>query len=153
MNASGTADFSRLIHRYGGRPIGSMQPASEVDIRPLEPALPNSIMMDATHDNETPSEKVQRVPDLSLSGTVASRHPWSRCHIFALPNPPLPPNHPLPTVHAISLYNILQLFGSCLRPHTMAGAQYPCSRHLALSACAGRSSPGRQPSRWPDLWP
>lgn len=57
MSASGTGELSRLVHRYGGVPVGSFQPFAQA-VPKLTAVLPNSVMMDATHDNETPAQKV-----------------------------------------------------------------------------------------------
>ncbi|KAI1497217.1 glycogen debranching enzyme [Biscogniauxia marginata] len=78
MQAWSTAELSRLVHRHGGRPIGSFEvdeiskgnlgstPASpgytngestrEV-IRKIKPVPVQALFMDCTHDNEVPAQK------------------------------------------------------------------------------------------------
>ncbi|KAJ1797074.1 bifunctional 4-alpha-glucanotransferase/amylo-alpha-1,6-glucosidase, partial [Coemansia sp. RSA 2399] len=67
-------EMSRLAHRYGGRPIGSLavdclgEPGFFTDdehggtrihgvVAPLNASLPHAIFFDWTHDNETPAQK------------------------------------------------------------------------------------------------
>lgn len=82
MQAWSTAELSRLVHRHGGRPIGSFEvdeisktplgsaptspgfaspglngsSAREV-IRTIKPAPVQALFMDCTHDNEVPAQK------------------------------------------------------------------------------------------------
>lgn len=57
MAANSTQELSALLHRYGGRPIGSFD-TPNASILPLRQVAPNSLFMDCTHDNETPAQKV-----------------------------------------------------------------------------------------------
>jgi glycogen debranching enzyme len=72
MQAWSTAELSRLVHRHGGRPIGSFEvdevslsePASNGHsnlsreiIRHIKPTPVHALFMDCTHDNETPAQK------------------------------------------------------------------------------------------------
>ncbi|KAH0598611.1 hypothetical protein MHUMG1_03914 [Metarhizium humberi] len=76
MQAWSTAELSRLVHRHGGRPIGSFEvdeiahgdpspsPDSESGrdltrevIRRIKPTPVHALFMDCTHDNETPAQK------------------------------------------------------------------------------------------------
>lgn len=76
MQAWSTAELSRLVHRHGGRPIGSFEvdeisrgdptlsPGSENKrdltreiIRRIKPTPVHALFMDCTHDNETPAQK------------------------------------------------------------------------------------------------
>jgi glycogen debranching enzyme len=77
MQAWSTAELSRLVHRHGGRPIGSFEvdeisrsdfksPISPLNdgpeqareiIRRIKPAPVHALFMDCTHDNETPAQK------------------------------------------------------------------------------------------------
>jgi len=80
MQAWSTAELSRLVHRYAGRPIGSFEvdeisrvgpssapgsPAVNNDgfetsrevIRKIKPASVQALFMDCTHDNEVPAQK------------------------------------------------------------------------------------------------
>ncbi|KOS20697.1 Glycogen debranching enzyme [Escovopsis weberi] len=82
MQAWNTAELSRLVHRHGGRPIGSFEvdEISRTDttpvasptksgasasngnlsreiIRRIRPTIVHALFMDCTHDNETPAQK------------------------------------------------------------------------------------------------
>lgn len=83
MQAWSTAEMSRLVHRHGGRPIGSFEldelpkgnpgsppgsvPTSPGDrsngfivrekVRRIKPAPVQALFMDCTHDNEVPAQK------------------------------------------------------------------------------------------------
>ncbi|OAQ87553.1 glycogen debranching enzyme [Purpureocillium lilacinum] len=80
MQAWSTAELSRLVHRHGGRPIGSFEvdeitrsdgtspPTSPLReepngdltreiIRRIKPTPVHALFMDCTHDNETPAQK------------------------------------------------------------------------------------------------
>ncbi|KAK8021043.1 glycogen debranching enzyme [Apiospora arundinis] len=81
MQSWSTAEMSRLVHRHGGRPIGSfevdeiakggsqnpssapvspdtsgLEPSREV-IRRIKPSPVQALFMDCTHDNEVPAQK------------------------------------------------------------------------------------------------
>src|SRR5262249_41972326 len=66
MQAWSPAELSRLVHRHGGRPIGSF----EIDllaqsgyardneiVRLRRPSPIHALFMDCTHDNEVPAQK------------------------------------------------------------------------------------------------
>jgi glycogen debranching enzyme len=65
---------NRLVHRHGGKPIGSLDTDAlvrhgkvgdvDADIYPLNSQPVNPLFFDCTHDNETPTQK--RVPQDSL---------------------------------------------------------------------------------------
>ncbi|KAI9506252.1 glycogen debranching enzyme [Coemansia spiralis] len=74
MQAWDSHEMSRLAHRHGGRPIGSLavdclgEPGFFTDdehggarihgvVAPLSASLPHAIFFDCTHDNETPAQK------------------------------------------------------------------------------------------------
>ena len=66
MQAWSTAELSRLVHRHGGRPIGSfdidlmgLSQGGEGDevVRHVAPATVHALLMDCTHDNEMPAQK------------------------------------------------------------------------------------------------
>ena len=67
MQAWGTGELSRLVHRHGGRPIGSFEideaashdaPTTEAVHRIKETPV-HALFMDCTHDNELPAQKRQ----------------------------------------------------------------------------------------------
>ncbi|KAF5023676.1 hypothetical protein F66182_4242 [Fusarium sp. NRRL 66182] len=85
MQAWSTGELSRLVHRHGGRPIGSFEvdevsksdartpsssptrtknsetngqgPHSREIVRTIKPSPVQALFMDCTHDNETPAQK------------------------------------------------------------------------------------------------
>ncbi|KAM5362364.1 hypothetical protein ACJZ2D_012569 [Fusarium nematophilum] len=84
MQAWSTGELSRLVHKHGGRPIGSFEvdevsksdvrtpsgsptsaksetngqgPSSREIIRRIKPSPVHALFMDCTHDNETPAQK------------------------------------------------------------------------------------------------
>ncbi|RMJ11680.1 hypothetical protein BHE90_012971 [Fusarium euwallaceae] len=85
MQAWSTGELSRLVHRHGGRPIGSFEvdevsksdvrtpsgsptspkasdtngsgPFSREIVRTVKPSPVHALFMDCTHDNETPAQK------------------------------------------------------------------------------------------------
>jgi glycogen debranching enzyme len=87
MQAWDAAELSRLVHRHGGKPIGSMDQALTTeqttyskDGKSEEPAVlipilqgstPHALFMDCTHDNETPNEKRQPEDTLPNAALVA----------------------------------------------------------------------------------
>ncbi|XP_038048621.1 glycogen debranching enzyme-like [Patiria miniata] len=51
MNAYNAHDLGRLVHRFGGEAVGSfLQPR----VRPLTPSMSHALLMDVTHDNQSP---------------------------------------------------------------------------------------------------
>lgn len=79
MQAWDAAELSRLVHRHGGKPVGSMDVAcmtertvylknGEIEHALVVPVLggsvPHALFMDCTHDNETPAQK--RTPEVGL---------------------------------------------------------------------------------------
>lgn len=91
MQAWSTAELSRLVHRHGGRPIGSFEVdevsysepftkpgssgvnggdlAREV-IHHIKPTPVHALFMDCTHDNETPAQKRDARDTLSNAALV-----------------------------------------------------------------------------------
>ncbi len=53
MSAGDARDLGRLVHRYGGEPVGSFfRPASS----PLTSTMAHALFMDLTHDNRSLAE-------------------------------------------------------------------------------------------------
>ena len=86
MQAWSTQELSRLVHRHGGRPIGSFEvteitkhdldgnPLSEV-IHKIKSSPLHALFMDCTHDNETPAQKRDArdtLPNAALVNMCAS---------------------------------------------------------------------------------
>ncbi|KAJ2713801.1 bifunctional 4-alpha-glucanotransferase/amylo-alpha-1,6-glucosidase, partial [Coemansia spiralis] len=88
MQAWSPHEMSRLAHRHGGRPVGSLaldclgEPGTFCDdahggatvagiVAPLSAALPHAIFFDCTHDNETPAQK-RRMEDALPNATIVA---------------------------------------------------------------------------------
>ncbi|GAM43277.1 Gdb1 homolog [Talaromyces pinophilus] len=81
MQAWSTAELSRLVHRHGGRPIGSFEldlptgssPASneQETIAHIRQSPVHALFMDCTHDNEVPAQKRDARDTLSNAALVA----------------------------------------------------------------------------------
>jgi glycogen debranching enzyme len=89
MQAWGTGELSRLVHRHGGRPIGSFEidlptgskniPSGQVRarevIRQIRQSPVHALFMDCTHDNEVPAQKRDArdtLPNAALVNMCAS---------------------------------------------------------------------------------
>lgn len=80
MQAGGTAELSRLVHRHGGRPLGSFDVGfpcqrsrgdDQVAIEHVEPTSVHALFMDCTHDNEMPAQKRDARDTLPNAALVA----------------------------------------------------------------------------------
>lgn len=87
MQAWSTEELSRLVHRHGGRPIGSFEldlPSPGQDfsktqsngndtgtVRSIRPIPVPALFMDCTHDNEMPAQKRTAKDTLSNAALVA----------------------------------------------------------------------------------
>ncbi|KAJ3227740.1 hypothetical protein HK099_000413 [Clydaea vesicula] len=99
MNAGNSAEMSRLVHKYGGLPIGSFRYSIEsfplellghkvknskqlqngkisnekekILFVPVEGSTPHAMFMDCTHDNETPHQKRTAKDTLPNAAIVA----------------------------------------------------------------------------------
>lgn len=81
MQAGDPHEFSRLIHRYGGLPVGSLDESWRTEkgsflstpcrLVPVRGKVTHSLFMDCTHDNETPTQKrttIDTLPNAALVG-------------------------------------------------------------------------------------
>ncbi|KAF2810531.1 glycogen debranching enzyme [Mytilinidion resinicola] len=93
MQAWSTQELSRLVHRHGGRPVGSFEVDEVMNAENTEKAIENGVpaelaathevihkikqspvhalFMDCTHDNETPAQKRDARDTLSSAALVA----------------------------------------------------------------------------------
>jgi glycogen debranching enzyme len=70
MNAGDPAEMSRFVHRYGGTGIGSFHTAG-IESRFGGRKVPHALLMDCTHDNETPHQKRTAADTLPHAAIVA----------------------------------------------------------------------------------
>ena len=75
MVAWGPGELSRLLHRHGGKPIGSMEQEFAIQsgngiIKTVTSSPINALFMDCTHDNEVPTQK--RTPQDTLPNGALS---------------------------------------------------------------------------------
>ncbi|KAK2879423.1 hypothetical protein FQN49_000883 [Arthroderma sp. PD_2] len=80
MQAWSTGELSRLVHRHGGRPIGSFEidllshgdhMESNQIVKQLQYTPLHALFMDCTHDNETPAQKREARDTLPNAALVA----------------------------------------------------------------------------------
>lgn len=81
MQAWSTEELSRLVHRHGGRPIGSFdtdavlhaanRQSDAETVSRLQPTPVQALFMDCTHDNETPAQKRDARDTLPNAALVA----------------------------------------------------------------------------------
>ncbi|KAK6362916.1 hypothetical protein TWF730_000368 [Orbilia blumenaviensis] len=76
MQAWGPGELSRLVHKHGGKPVGSFEQdhvkhEGHGEVRRITASTIHALFADCTHDNETPAQK--RVPEDTLpTGALVS---------------------------------------------------------------------------------
>ncbi|KAF3930948.1 4-alpha-glucanotransferase [Dactylella cylindrospora] len=77
MQAWGPGELSRLVHKHGGKPVGSFEQdhvkseSTGQGVRRVTASIIHALFADCTHDNETPAQK--RVPEDTLpNGALVS---------------------------------------------------------------------------------
>ncbi|XP_052738312.1 glycogen debranching enzyme [Bicyclus anynana] len=69
MSAGDARELGRLVHRFGGRAVGSFLRAPR---RPAAPAVAHALLMDLTHDNPSPLERRSALDALPSAALVAA---------------------------------------------------------------------------------
>lgn len=80
-------ELSRLVHRHGGWPFGSLHSIGDKEVIRLRPTRPHALFYDCTHDNESPKQKRTAEDALSTAALVAmtasvtgSVHGYDECY-------------------------------------------------------------------------
>ena len=70
MQSHDSFALSEHVHKYGGRPIGSLVDVGSRTKLYLKPKQPHALFFDATHDNEMPAQKHTVQDTLSTAAVV-----------------------------------------------------------------------------------
>eukprot|EP00055_Hartaetosiga_balthica_P015001 m.85733 g.85733 ORF g.85733 m.85733 type:complete len:1526 (-) comp8753_c0_seq2:1876-6453(-) len=73
MSPDSVRDYSALLHRYGGNPVGSFMSLPHVPLH-LTPHRPRATLLSASHDNEFPATKQTVFNSLPLSALASMIH-------------------------------------------------------------------------------
>uniref|UniRef100_A0A0K2SWV7 Glycogen debranching enzyme n=1 Tax=Lepeophtheirus salmonis TaxID=72036 RepID=A0A0K2SWV7_LEPSM len=68
LQAGDSHELGRLIHRFGGEPVGAF---NQLKLRPLVPSMAHAVLFEQTHDNPSPIEKRSVYDSLTSGGLIA----------------------------------------------------------------------------------
>eukprot|EP00127_Corallochytrium_limacisporum_P001381 Clim_evm3s55 gene=Clim_evmTU3s55 len=78
MQVPNCRELGRVVHRYGGKPLGSFMTPSP---RTFKPSIAHALFMDCTHDNQTPFQKrsvLDYLPNAAVSAMICCAYGSTR---------------------------------------------------------------------------